>query len=52
MLTGYKTYITAAAMILTAIAGYVNGQVDPFIALQTILGALGIGFLRNGIKTG
>ena len=49
MLTGYKTYLTAAALILTAIAAYLNGTQDLFITIQAVLAALGVGFLRNGV---
>ena len=51
MLTGYKTYITAAALALTSIAGYLNGQADILATVQAVLAALGLGFLRNGVKT-
>lgn len=51
MLTGYKTYITAAALILTAIAAFLNGTQDLLVTIQAVLAALGVGFLRAGVKT-
>ena len=48
---GKKTYMTAIAAVLTAIAGYLTGEVQLAAALQLgFTGAIGA-FVRNGIKT-
>ena len=46
---GYKTYIIAGATILYALGGLIIGKVDFTIAIPLILGALGVGGLRQGI---
>jgi len=51
MLSGWKTYIAAA---LGIIAGgiYAMGWIDlqTFTAIEGIMGMLGLGFLRAGVK--
>ena len=50
-LRGKKTYLTAAAGVITGVVLIVEGQV--VAGVQTILGALGVGALRAGVaKTG
>lgn len=50
MLAGYKTYITAALAVATAVAGYLVGDVPLSDALQlAFTGAIGA-FIRNGMK--
>ncbi len=46
---GYKTYIIAGATILYALGGLIIGRVDFELAIPLILGALGVGGLRQGI---
>lgn len=49
MLTGYKTYIIAAAMIAYQVLGYIlNGTP---IDIQSSLEALGLAALRKGVAT-
>lgn len=50
-LQGYKTYISAAIIVLTAILGFINGEQDIIMTVYAIAGALGLGFLRRGVKT-
>lgn len=54
MLDGYKTYLTATAAFLIALAGvineYVNGQEIHYELVVTALIALAILFLRKGTK--
>jgi hypothetical protein len=49
-LRGKKTYLAAIAGIITAICGYLAGETDIFITLQTIFPLLGLLFLRSGFK--
>jgi len=48
--SGYKTYLVAAAAIIAAVSLYSQGQVDAFQLLEAILVALGLGTLRSGMK--
>jgi len=51
---GYKTYITAALMLIVAIAGLFGINVPGFEAAnagELMSGALGLIFLRSGIKS-
>lgn len=48
-LSGYKTYLTGVAAILTAIAGYASGTLDLGTAVQTVYGAILAMTIRNGI---
>jgi hypothetical protein len=50
-LQGNKTYITAAVLILTAVLSWINGDANAFQAVEAVLGGLGLGFLRAGVKT-
>lgn len=48
-LSGYKTYIVAVAMVLYAVGGFYGHSMSSSDAITTILQALGLGALRNGI---
>lgn len=50
-LSGKKTYGIAVLTVLYAVAGWILGYVEPLTAVNLILGALGIGALRNGLPT-
>lgn len=50
-LSGYKTYITAAAGLLTAIAAYANGQEPLGQLLTQAIVALSAIFIRHGVST-
>lgn len=49
-LQGYKTYIVAAIGVLSGVTMLLDGQLEE--GLQTILLALGLGTLRNGLANG
>ena len=49
-LQGYKTYIVVAVAVLTALLGFINGEMDAVEAVLVVLNALGIGTLRAGVK--
>jgi hypothetical protein len=49
-LSGYKTYIVAAAMVLYGLSGLVLGEMDANAALTRILEGLGLSALRAGVK--
>jgi len=48
-LSGYKTYITAAVGILSAVALYANGQDSLAQAVQLGITSLLAAFIRNGV---
>jgi len=50
-LKGYKTYIIAAGGILTALGAYLSDTISLTEFIFAVLGSLGIGTLRAGIKT-
>lgn len=50
-LEGKKTYIVAAILIATAVLAWVNGEASLFESAEAILVALGLGFVRAGVKT-
>ena len=50
MLSGYKTYITAAVAVLGAVGAYLSGEMTIVDAVQIIVPALIGAFVRNGIK--
>lgn len=50
-LSGYKTYIVAAALIVHAITGFVTGEMPQQEAVTLILEALGLGGLRAGVAS-
>ena len=43
---GYRTYIMAGVVVVTALAAYATGQADLVHTIQTIAGGLGLGALR------
>lgn len=47
-LRGRKTYLTAIAGVITGVVLIVDGHVVE--GVQTILGSLGLGFLRAGVS--
>lgn len=49
-LSGYKTYLTAAAGLLTAIAAYANGQEPLGDLITQAITALSAIFLRSGVS--
>lgn len=50
-LSGWKTYLTGAAAILTAIAGYASGVITLPELVAAIFAAIGTMTLRHGITT-
>ena len=50
MLTGYKTYLVAALMLIQAISSYFLGH-DQALDIREILEALGLAALRAGVAT-
>jgi|FLYL01.1.fsa_nt_gi hypothetical protein len=48
MLSGYKTYIVAALMLLHAVSAYLLGY-EQALDIRQILEALGIAALRAGV---
>jgi ABC-type uncharacterized transport system permease subunit len=48
-LSGYKTYLTGAAAILTALAGLASGTMDVPTAIQTTYTAILAMTVRHGI---
>lgn len=52
MLSGYKTYITAAVAVVTALGLYLAGDANVADTAQTIFTAVMAAFIRHGIKTG
>ncbi|MBI4922473.1 MAG: peptidoglycan-binding protein [Devosia nanyangense] len=55
ILSGYKTYIVAAAMLLTGIAGLLGVDIPSFTGQapgNLLMEALAFIFLRQGMKTG
>jgi len=49
-LKGYKTYIMSVAAICYALGGAVAGFLTWEVAIPVILGALGLGALRNALS--
>lgn len=43
---GYRTYIMAAVVVVTALASYATGEADLVHTIQTIAAGLGLGALR------
>lgn len=50
MLSGYKTYITAAVAVITAVATYLTGEASLADTLQLAFGAILAAFIRSGVK--
>jgi hypothetical protein len=51
MLSGYKTYVVSAAVVLSAVAAFVTGDVDLQGAINQALLGLGLGTLRAGVAS-
>jgi len=49
-LSGYKTYLVAAATIAAALASYSQGQIDIFQLIQVCSPMLAAGTLRSAIN--
>lgn len=49
MLAGYKTYITAAIAVLTALGAYFSGEATVIQTAQLVFTALLGAFVRSGI---
>lgn len=52
MLSGYKTYVTAALAIAGAVAAYLVGDMSLADAVQIVVPALIGAFVRNGVANG
>jgi len=50
MFAGYKTYITAALAVLTAVASYLVGEASIMQAAQLVFTAMIGAFVRHGIS--
>lgn len=50
MLSGYKTYITAAVAIIGAVGAYLSGEVSLVDTVQLVVPALLGAFVRSGSK--
>lgn len=50
-LAGAKTYITAAAAVLTALAAFAVGEIDLVGLVTAVFAALGLASLRAGVTT-
>jgi hypothetical protein len=51
LLAGKKTYVAAALAVLTALGGWLTGDLSPADALQTAITAIIGATLRHGMKT-
>ncbi len=51
MLTGKRTYMTAAGGILAAVGAYLSGDMEMGALLNIVVTALLAVFLRKGVKT-
>lgn len=49
MLSGYKTYITAAVAVVTAVGAYLSGDAGLVDTAQIVFTALLAAFVRNGV---
>ena len=49
MLSGYKTYITAAVTIIGAVGAYLSGEVSLVDTVQLVVTGLIGAFLKNGM---
>ena len=52
MLSGYKTYITAALACLTAIGTWLVGEIQLADMIQTVVTAALGAFIRHGVASG
>ena len=51
MLTGKKTYITAAGGILAAVGAYFSGEMEMGVMINLVITSLLAVFLRKGVKS-
>jgi hypothetical protein len=51
-LAGYKTYIVAGVAVITAVAGYLTGELSAVAAGQAVLTAVLGATIRHGVTTG
>ena len=51
IISGKKTYFTAAAAVITALGAYFTGGVDLTVTIQAVFAALMIVFLRKGVTS-
>jgi hypothetical protein len=51
ILSGYKTYITAAAGVLAAAASYASGEISLGAAIGVVFASVLATFVRSGSKT-
>jgi len=51
MLSGYKTYITAAVAVVGALAAYFVGDATLADTAQLVVTAVLAAFVRNGVST-
>lgn len=52
MFNGKKTYVVSVAIVLAAVAAFLQGQVDLSGAINQVLSGLGLAALRYGVSTG
>lgn len=52
MFSGYKTYITAAVAVVSAVAAYLVGEASAVDTAQLVFTALIGAFVRHGIDSG
>lgn len=50
-LSGFKTYLTAAAMVIAAVLAFIGGEIQIGGLVEAVLGALGLAALRAGVTT-
>lgn len=51
MLSGYKTYITAAVAVVTAVAAYLTGEANFADTANLVFTALLGAFIRSGVAS-
>jgi hypothetical protein len=51
MLTGKKTYMTAAGGILAAVGAYLSGEMEMGVMINLVITSLLAVFLRKGVKS-
>ncbi len=49
-LDGYKTYLTALALICYAIGGFFSGNIELTNAVMILLNGLGLGSLKHAVS--
>ena len=49
MLSGYKTYITAAVTVIGAVAAYLTGDAELGATIQLVVTAVLAATIRNGV---